>query len=436
MNYSETLEYLYSRLPMFHRIGKAAYKPSLDNTWQLMALLDHPQQKFKSIHVAGTNGKGSSSHLLASIFQEAGYKTGLYTSPHLVDFRERIQINGIPIAKEEVVAFVAKNKVDLENISPSFFEWTVGLAFQFFAKEKVDIAIIETGLGGRLDSTNVIEPELSLITNIGWDHMDLLGDTLPKIAAEKAGIIKPYTVAVINEALPETRPVFEQKAHEVAAPVVFSEDLWEATVHESGINRLDVSYARNGEHKIRLKSPLSGWYQVVNFRGVLECVCQLQETWGITRTHVLQGFERVLSNTHLRGRWEMLAQDPLVIADTGHNADGWDRVMSQLHETGPNRKHLVLGAVSDKDISHLLTRLPRTDNWQLIFTQAQLPRALPAVDFAKMAKEIGLSGEVIPSVDEAVQKALENARNLGGMVFIGGSTFVVGEAIAFFDTKK
>lgn len=431
MNYQQTLDYLFSQLPMFQRIGSAAYKADLDNTIALCRLLGNPENKFRSIHVAGTNGKGSSSHMLASVLQSAGLKVGLYTSPHLKDFRERIKINGEMMPEKNVVDFVANYKTDFEKIRLSFFEMTVGLAFDYFANEKVDIAVIEVGLGGRLDSTNVITPLVSVITNISFDHVALLGDTLEKIAAEKAGIIKDNVPVVIGEAVAETKPVFLEKASRHAAPIVFAEERYKArnirAVH-SGKLKLLMDIEKDGNRTFAdLESELPGLYQQKNIPTVLATIDQLNEQgFGLTESVIRDGIKNVIKNTGLLGRWQVLSDSPLTIADTGHNEAGIREVLKQISLTPHDRLHFVLGMVNDKDISTVLKMLPK--NAAYYFCKARIPRALAAEELAAKAKEAGLTGEIYPSVAEALAAARQKAKQ-NDLVFTGGSTFTVAEVV-------
>ncbi len=404
MTYPETLEYLFQQLPMYQRVGKAAYKADLDNTWALMERLNSPHKKFKTIHVAGTNGKGSVSHMLASIFKEAGYKTGLYTSPHLVDFRERIRMNGKMIPEQVVVDFVADYKEAFEELQLSFFEWTVGLAFQSFAQESVDIAIVEVGMGGRLDSTNVITPQLSIITNIGWDHMQFLGDTLAKIAGEKAGIIKENTPVVIGKSQPETVEVFLERAKALRAPIVFADKQPMVPM---------------------LESDLRGKYQAENFQTVIVACSWLSGMgWSLTPAAVKAGLGSVKRNSGLRGRWEVLQRNPLVICDVGHNKEGVLHITEQLEKTPHEKLHLVLGFVNDKNVKEVLDLFPKKATYYLC--QASIPRALEVSELSAMAKDFGLEHQSYPNVSEAYQAAF-NAAQSGDLVFVGGSTFVVGD---------
>ena len=428
MTYSETLEYLFSQLPMFTRIGAAALKPDLTNTLALCEMLDNPQHKFKCIHVAGTNGKGSVSHMLASVFQSAGYKTGLYTSPHLKDFRERIRINGDMIPQEYVVRFVEQYKSDFERISPSFFEMTVALCFDYFAKEKVDIAIIETGLGGRLDSTNIITPELSVITNIGWDHTDLLGDTLDKIAFEKAGIIKPGIPVVIGETLPETKPVFIKKVVEVNAPLLLAEEEIQCLNTQFTSSGLTCDLQLADGHKLEsIQCDLGGLYQQKNLCTVVSSVLQMKENgWLINEAHLRQGLENVKKQTGLAGRWQTLSTQPLTICDTGHNPDGIAYVVKQLSMLAYRQLHMVIGMVKDKDPAKVLQLLPKDARYY--FTRANLPRSLNENELQEQAEKYGLKGVVVPDVHNALETARKNA-GPDDLIFIGGSTFVVAEII-------
>jgi dihydrofolate synthase/folylpolyglutamate synthase len=429
MTYQETIEYLYSRLPVFHRIGKAAYKADLSNTVALCEHLDNPQHKFKSVHVAGTNGKGSSSHMLAAILQSAGYKTGLYTSPHLKSFTERIRINGKEMPQEAVVEFVARNQAFVEKLQPSFFELTVGMAFEYFANEQVDIAIIEVGLGGRLDSTNVITPEVSLITNISWDHADILGDTLEKIAAEKAGIIKPNVPVVISERQPEIAHVFMEKAAQENAPIHFAEDeihTRDLGIASSGWRKVEVADMQNDELLVsHVNVGLLGEYQLKNITGVWKAVQVLQTLgWKITAENLITGIKRVTKLTGLKGRWQVLAEKPLTICDTGHNEGGLRLIVEQLNHLQYHRLHMVVGMVNDKDPEKILSLLPAKATYY--FCQADLPRALDAELLVQAAAAYGLHGKVIRNVNEALAEARGQA-SPEDVIFIGGSTFVVAE---------
>ncbi|MFA6260064.1 MAG: folylpolyglutamate synthase/dihydrofolate synthase family protein [Bacteroidia bacterium] len=423
MNYPETLQYLFRQLPMFTRVGASAYKKDLSNTLALCKLLDQPEQKIRCIHIAGTNGKGSTSHMLASVLQEAGYKTGLYTSPHLKDFRERIRINGILIPEHEVVQFVEQYKVACENIQPSFFEWTVALCFDYFAREKVDVAFIETGLGGRLDSTNVITPLLSVITNIGWDHTDLLGNSLELIAEEKAGIIKPGIPVIIGETQVETSSVFLKKAKDQHAPLQFADQQIQLSSFQPVHDGILFSTASFQD----LLCDLGGLYQQNNVKAVLASIKNLQDQgFIIDEVHIRQGLQRVKSNTGLMGRWQILGNDPLMVCDTGHNVNGLEFVIRQLKLQSFKVLHMVIGMVKDKDISKVLAILPRDAVYY--FCNADIPRALPAEELRQQAEVFHLHGSAFGSVKLAIQAA-QTMASKKDMIFIGGSTFVVAEAI-------
>lgn len=429
MTYQQTLDYLFSRLPMFQRIGAAAYKANLDNTYKIAALLGDPHKKIKCIHVAGTNGKGSSSHMLAAVLQQAGYKVGLYTSPHLVDFRERISINGKMISKEEIVEFVEKYKEDFEKIEPSFFEWTVGLAFYYFAKEEVDVAVIEVGLGGRLDSTNIITPVVSLITNISYDHMNLLGDTLQKIAAEKAGIIKPKVPVVVSEHQTDIYPVFVAKANEVKAPLEFADKRYKVVKHEVKYGSLECEVLhRRTNTSETYKLDLVGNYQLKNILGVLHTVDVLmEEGFIIDKKDVKSALSKVVKLTKLNGRWQTVAQKPLIIADTGHNQDGIKHVLENLKRYSIKNLHMVFGAVNDKDIDKILKMLPV--NALYYFVKASVPRALESKELQRKAGEFKLKGEAFDTVENGL-KAAKKAYKSGDLIFVGGSTFVVGDLLS------
>ena len=430
MTYKETLDFLFSQLPAFTRIGKAAYKANLDNTIVLSESLGNPHLEFKSVHIAGTNGKGSSSHFIASIFQEAGYKTGLFTSPHLKDFRERIRVNGKPISKNRVVRFVEENKELFASLKPSFFEMNVALAFSYFAQQKVDIAIIETGLGGRLDSTNIITPELSLITNISFDHRDLLGDTLAKIAYEKAGIIKKQVPIIIGEHAFETDSVFIEKASQLSSNISFAEDEveWKKFSQHTIDSRMHLQI--NGliqKKNILLNSPLSGHYQLKNLKGVIASIEKLISLgWNITDENIRQGIANVIKNTGLKGRWDILQTQPLVVADTGHNEAGIKEILEQIRLVTFEKLHVVWGMVNDKEISTILSMMPKDACYY--FCQAKIPRALDAQLLASQASEFGLHGKKYSSVRSALNAAKRTAKQ-HDMVLVGGSTFVVAEII-------
>ena len=428
MNYQETLEWMYKQLPMYQRIGAAAYKADLNNTIALLDMLDNPHQRFKSVHVAGTNGKGSTSHMLASIFQEAGYKTGLYTSPHLRDFRERIRINGEMISEDLVVEFIEKHQTFFKEHELSFFEMTVGMAFDYFAKEQVDIAIVEVGMGGRLDSTNLITPELSIITNIGLDHVQFLGDTLEKIAHEKAGIIKEGIPVVIGETQPETHQVFEDKAAECHSPIFFADQIFDCDkIHIESLTQQEYDIWKNSELYLEACSiPLMGNYQQKNLATVMCAIDQLREKFELSDDDIRDGIANVIRNTHLMGRWQILNEDPLTIADTGHNVDGIREVVGQLAEMTYNRLHFVIGMVNDKDIDHVLQLLPHSCEYY--FCKADIPRGLDANILAEKAFELGLRGKVYNSVRDAYMSAV-NAARFDDVIFIGGSNFIVAEVV-------
>lgn len=427
MTYEACLDYLYQQLPMFQRIGNIAFKKSLDNIIALCDALGQPQYKFKSVHVAGTNGKGSSSHMLAAVLQQAGYKTGLYTSPHLKSFTERVRIDGEELPKQYLIDFVEQNKSLFEHVKPSFFEMTVALAFKYFADEQVDIAVIEVGLGGRLDSTNIIQPEVSLITNIGYDHQSLLGNTLAEIAGEKAGIIKAHTPAVVSLRQQELVPVFEQKAQQELAPLYFATDSIEVRPVSQQLDGQTFDVYRHSTLWLpKLQADLAGIYQQYNLPGVLQTLLLLTTDKGYTITddHIRQGIANTKQLTGLKGRWQVLSYDPLTICDTGHNEDGVKQILSQLKALAPKRVHFVFGAVNDKDVSTILKLLPKA--YTYYFCQAQIPRALPVAELYSQAKELGLQGQAYGTVAEAIQAARENA-NADEVIFIGGSTFVVAE---------
>ena len=427
MNYPEAIEYLYNRLPVFHQIGAAAYKPGLENSIRLMEQLHNPQNEYRIIHVAGTNGKGSVSHFLSAILQSAGYKTGLYTSPHLVDFGERIRVNGKKIQPEYVADFVEKNEKMLDKIQPSFFEATMAMAFRYFADCAVDVAVIEVGLGGRLDSTNIVSPALSVITNISFDHTEFLGNTLAQIAAEKAGIIKPETPVVIGEVVPETRPVFIQKAQEQNSPLTFAEENISVKFIEYSADKMIVE-TRDDE---KLIVGLCGEYQLKNIATVLTAVEELQKLgFAIYREDVKNGLENVIPLTNLQGRWQLVRHKPTVVLDTGHNKGGIEYIVHQLRSQNYEKLRIVIGMVKDKDISGVLSLLPRDAVYY--FTNAATERALPALKLKEKAERLGLNGKAYSAVEQAVKSALKEAGE-NDFVFVGGSNFVVGEALPVFD---
>ncbi len=437
MNYQQTIQYLYSQLPLFTRDGASAYKADLTNTIELLKQIDNPQHRFKSVHVGGTNGKGSTSHMLAAILQTAGYKTGLYTSPHLKDFRERIRINGQMISEQTVIDFVEAHTSDFDEIRPSFFEMTVALAFDVFAKEKVDIAIVEVGLGGRLDSTNVITPLLSIITNIGWDHMNILGDTLRLIAGEKAGIIKPGIPVIIGEYQEEIADVFLNKANLEGAKITFASEVLKSEVLSSksevnedfaSIRLTPVSQQPDSRLKTQdLRLDLTGSYQLKNIKTVLCAVDELRlQGYNITGEHLTTALGQVKTLTGLHGRWEVLSKNPLTICDTGHNPEGMQEVLQNIAAVKYNKLHFVLGMVNDKDSSKILTILPTKARYY--FCRPDIPRGLDAKTLWLKAAGFGLDGEAYDSVPQALAAAQQNADE-GDLVFVGGSTFVVAEVV-------
>ena len=408
MDYQETLTYLYEQVPMFQRVGGSAYKEGLDNTKALDAHFGHPHHSFRTIHVAGTNGKGSVSHTLAAVLQSAGYKTGLYTSPHLVDFRERIRINGTPISKDYVVSFVEHERSFFEPLCPSFFELTTAMAFKYFADEQVDVAVIEVGLGGRLDCTNIIMPDLSIITNISFDHVQFLGDSLGKIASEKAGIIKHNIPVVIGETTPETKPVFMAKATEVGAPIYFAEE-------------------NNREDYPGVEYELKGIYQEKNKRTLFTALPLLKEAgYHFDEENVREGFAHVVELTGLMGRWQKLHDHPTLVCDTGHNVGGITYVVEQLRQQSCHQLRIVIGMVNDKDISGVLALLPKEAIYY--FTQASVNRALPAKQLLHLATEAGLKGKAYASVKNAVKAAMKESLP-EDFIFVGGSNFIVADLL-------
>jgi dihydrofolate synthase/folylpolyglutamate synthase len=431
MNYLQTLEYLYSQLPMFQRVGAAAYKADLGNTLALVELLGHPEKKFQSVHVAGTNGKGSVSHMLASVLQEAGYKTGLYTSPHLKDFRERIRINGQMIPKQHVTRFLNRYRIDFENIKPSFFEYTAVMAFDHFAREQVDIAIIETGMGGRLDSTNVITPILSVITNISLDHTAFLGKTLPEIAREKAGIIKPGIPVVIGETQQECAGIFMDRAGELNCRILFADQKYEAiksATATTGPTGMEWNINRDGTVLLEgLICPLGGNYQQKNIVTSFGTIDRLKEQgMMISNDNIRCGLEKVVKNTAILGRWQQLGDRPRVICDVGHNEAGINHILVQLSEESYRYLHWVFGMVNDKDPDTILGMLPRLAHYY--FCKPDIPRGMDAGELKKRAGKFKLEGKAYPSVREAYREAMKNATP-EDLVFVGGSTFVVAEIV-------
>ena len=394
---------------MFQQVGSGAYKEGLANTWALDEHLGHPHQSYRTIHIAGTNGKGSCSHTLAAILQEAGYRVGLYTSPHLLDFRERIRVNGQPVPEEYVIRFVEEERAFFEPLHPSFFELTTAMAFRYFADAGVDVAVVEVGLGGRLDCTNIIRPDLCITTNISLDHVQFLGNTLAKIAGEKAGIIKPGIPVVIGEATPETRPVFARRAEETGAPIHFAEE-------EAVRDYPDMEFE------------LKGLYQAKNRRTLLAALPLLQEAgYRIREEHIRNGFARVTELTGLMGRWQKLQEHPMLVCDTGHNVGGIQYIAEQLRRQTCRQLHIVIGMVNDKDVRGALALLPHEAVYY--FTQASVKRALPAEQLARLAAEAGLEGEVYPDVSSAVRAAQEKSLP-EDFIFVGGSTFIVADLLA------
>ena len=428
MTYAQTLDFLYSKLPMFTRVGAVALKKDLHNTIKFCNRLDNPQNKFKSIHIGGTNGKGSTSHMLAAILQQAGYKTGLYTSPHLKDFRERIRINGKMVAKSFVKNFVKNQKIAIEEIEPSFFEVTVAMAFDYFAKEKVDIAVVEVGLGGRLDSTNIITPELAVITNISLDHTNILGDTLQEIAFEKAGIIKKNIPIVIGEKDKETESIFLNKAKIEHAPISFSDiNLTTQNINKKG-NLLTLDLCKGDEILFsKLALDLTGTYQIKNIKTIIQTVLNLRKLgYSIPDNAIYSGLKNVKKLTGLQGRWQTIAKKPLTICDTGHNKAGITEVIQNINNTKHQNLHFVIGMVKDKDISGVLAILPK--NATYYFCQPNLERALTSKELCNQAKEFNLKGKTFLSVADAYANAKLNAEEKD-LIFIGGSTFVVAEIL-------
>jgi dihydrofolate synthase/folylpolyglutamate synthase len=429
MTYTETVDYLFSMLPAYHRIGKAAYKGNLDNTEELDRAFGHPHRLFRTVHVAGTNGKGSVSHMTASILQEAGYRTGLYTSPHLKDFRERIRVNGVMIGEDEVVRFVEEHDTLIRRVIPSFFELTVAMAFDYFAREKVDVVVIEVGMGGRLDSTNIITPVLSVITNIGHDHMEFLGNTIAAVAGEKAGIIKEGVPVIIGETQAETAVVFRQRAEAMNAPLIFADSRYRCMLGRIGADSAMRQFTLTGPGdgvRVRGVTPLGGLAQQKNIQTVAAVAEALSAGFGLKQEHFLKGVATVVSNTGLMGRWQVLSQSPLTVCDTGHNREGLEYVMRQVRATPKDRLHIVIGFVSDKDLGSVLPLFPH--NAVYYFTRASVPRALDEKVLKETAEGYGLSGDAWPSVPAAVAAA-RTAAGPRDMIFIGGSTFVVADAL-------
>jgi dihydrofolate synthase/folylpolyglutamate synthase len=434
MNYKETLDYLYNAAPLFQNIGKDAYKEGLDTTLALDVHSGHPHRLFRTIHVAGTNGKGSCSHTLAAILQAAGYRVGLYTSPHLRDFRERIRVNGVPVPEEYVVRFVEEERPFFEPLHPSFFELTTAMAFRYFAESKVDVAVIEVGLGGRLDCTNIISPILSLITNISFDHVQFLGDTLAKIAGEKAGIIKKGTPVVIGEACDETRPVFEAKAQAEGAPIVFAEDhpyLLRSEARAEGGRHYHLSdyplFKAPLQGEQTLDGELGGLCQEKNTQTLLTALPLLKEAGlEFTEDDIRRGFAHVCRLTGLMGRWQKWEEHPTILCDTGHNVGGMQYIAQQLKMQTCRQLRIVIGMVNDKDVHTVLSMLPTEARYY--FTQASVKRARPAEELKALAAEFGLQGEAWPTVEDAVNAARSEADEKD-LIFVGGSSFIVADLL-------
>lgn len=426
MTYEEVLQYLYNSLPMYQRVGNVAIKKDLTNTIILCNNLQNPQLTFKSVHVGGTNGKGSSAHSIAAVLQCAGYKTGLYTSPHLKDFTERIRINGEPISKEAVISFVVQNKNLLEQVQPSFFEMTVIMAFDHFAREAVDVTVIEVGLGGRLDSTNVITPLVSLITNIGYDHTDMLGDTLAQIAFEKGGIIKEGIPVIIGEKHEETIPVFSRLSEQRQAPLFFAQDDYTVEVAHKKGGKWIVNVDKEGQRVFEnLELALMGIYQLKNLPGILKTADMLRaQGLRIEKSHIISGLARVTELTGLKGRWQILSDHPLTICDTGHNQEAFRDIVAQMESLPHTQLHWVLGFSADKDVDKVLRLLPPYA--QYYFCQAQVPRAMDAPLLQEKGAQLGLMGQAFSTVEAAIQAARQQAER-SDIIFIGGSTFVVAE---------
>jgi len=429
MDYQQTLDYLFSSLPMFQRQGKAAYKANLDNTLAMDAYFNYPHKQFKSIHVAGTNGKGSVSHMLASVFQEAGYKTALYTSPHLTDFRERIKINGAEIPKDYVVDFVAKNKSFFEELKPSFFEMTVAMAFKYFADEKVEVAVIEVGMGGRLDSTNIISPELSVITNISKDHTQFLGDTVEKIAIEKAGIIKKGVPVVIGQSTDESKRIFIAKANEKKTDIYFAEDYFQADYALVTVDEKQSFQVHTGEKLVYpdLQLDLLGTYQKHNLLTALQSIKLLQDkSFSIDKEHIYKGLANIQKNTGLKGRWQIIGHNPRVVCDTAHNEAGIQAIIEQIKSTPYKNLHMVIGMVNDKNIDKILSMLPKQALYY--FCRANIPRALDEKELLEKAHAYNLKSVAVSKVADALHLAKKEA-NENDFIFVGGSTFVVAEVV-------
>lgn len=427
MNYDETLNYLYNQMPEFQRIGHLAYKPGLDNSYKLDAIFERPHTRYKTIHVGGTNGKGSTSHLITSILIQSGYKVGLYTSPHLIDFRERIRVNGEMVSKEYVIEFVEKYRAQFEPVMPSFFELAMEMAFKYFEEQEVDVAVIEVGLGGRLDSTNIISPDMCVITNIGFDHVQFLGNSLEAIAREKAGIIKPHTPVVIGEASDQNiRNVFVNKAGQEEAPIIFAEE--EIIDFVSKRDEDGLHFSGGGFNNI--KSQLNGLAQEKNARTVITAIKELTKIgYSITDDAVYTGFENVVMLTGLMGRWQQLSDKPRIICDTGHNSHGIKYIVEQLRNEQYDNLHIVFGMVNDKDVSSVLELMPKDAKYY--FTRASIERALTPEEIAKKALVYRLRGDTYDNIKQAIDAAKQNADE-NDLIFIGGSSFIVADALPYF----
>ncbi len=425
MTYQEATTYLFTAAPLFQNIGAGAYKEGLSNTHLLDEHFGHPHEKFRTIHVGGTNGKGSTSHTLAAILQSQGYRVGLYTSPHLVDFRERIRVNGVMIPEKRVISFVEQERSFFEPLHPSFFELATALAFQYFAEQKVDVAVIEVGLGGRLDCTNIIHPDLSIITNISFDHIQFLGNTLPKIASEKAGIIKQGVPAIIGEAGEEdVRTVFEQEAEKVGTRLIFAEEEKELISYTYSPTQ---GYTYQTKTYGELHGQLSGFCQEKNTRTILAAVNELNKiSYGISTASVAKGMSQVCQLTGLMGRWQTISTNPLTICDTGHNVGGMQYITKQLKETPHQRLHIIIGMVNDKDVNTVLSMLPKDAVYY--FTQASVKRAMPVEEFAQKAEKHDLHGNSYANVELAYRAAKQNAEK-NDLIFVGGSTFIVADML-------
>lgn len=430
MSYKDTINYLFNCAPMFQNVGKDAYKEGLDNTYKLDEHFGHPHKKFKTIHIAGTNGKGSCSHTIAAILQDAGYKTGLYTSPHLVDFSERIRVNGRPIEEDFVIRFVNEHKSFFEPLHPSFFELTTAMAFMYFAEKEVDVAVIEVGLGGRLDCTNIINPDLSIITNISLDHTQFLGHTLSAIAKEKAGIIKENTPVIVGEYTSETKEVFHSKAIECNAAITFAQD--SQLINEAERTE-DGHWLYQTDEMKDLYGELGGMCQTKNTNTILNAVKELIRIgYNIKEDNIRAGFAHVCETTGLMGRWQKLEERPKVICDTGHNIGGMQYIAEQLASMHYDKLHIIIGMVNDKDINGVISLLPSDATYY--FTQASVKRALPAEEVMKIGNSHGLHGAAYPSVKDALEAAKRNASE-NDLIFVGGSTFIVSDLIVLYPQK-